>query len=131
LKSVTILPTVEGGVPLLVEAREVIAAFQAMIRKKSLVDLDLWLERARPSLVTSFANGVAKDRPAVSTAITLPWSNGQTEGQITKLKLVKRQLRPTRPDGGKTRRMSLTSFGAAAKKALRVTLELPYATLVK
>lgn len=33
-----------------------------------------------------------KDRLAVSAAITLPWSNGQTEGQITKLKLVKRQM---------------------------------------
>jgi transposase len=63
-----------------------------MIRKKSLVDLDPWLERARPNLVASFANGVAKDRPAVSAAITLPWLNGQTEGQITKLKLVKRQM---------------------------------------
>jgi len=68
-------------VPLLVEAREVIAAFQAMIRKKSLADLEPWLERARSGLVTSFANGVAKDRAAVSAAITSPWSNGQTEGQ--------------------------------------------------
>jgi transposase len=25
-------------------------------------------------------------------ALTEPWSNGQTEGQITKLKLVKRQM---------------------------------------
>ena len=37
------------------------------------------------------ANGVIKDKAAVSAAIDLPWSNGQTEGQITKLKLVKRQ----------------------------------------
>jgi transposase len=28
----------------------------------------------------------------VRAAIVLPWSNGQTEGQITKLKLVKRQM---------------------------------------
>jgi predicted nuclease of restriction endonuclease-like (RecB) superfamily len=33
-----------------------------------------------------------KDRAAVSAAIASPWSNGQTEGQITKLKLVKRQM---------------------------------------
>lgn len=32
------------------------------------------------------------DRAAVLAAITEPWSNGQTEGQITKLKLVKRQM---------------------------------------
>jgi transposase len=83
---------IESDVPLLVEAREIIAAFQAMIRKKSLADLDQWLERARTSLVSSFANGVIKDQSAVSAAITSPWSNGQTEGQITKLKLVKRQM---------------------------------------
>lgn len=83
---------VEGGAPLLVEAREIIAAFQAMVRKKSVADLEPWLERARSSLVASFVNGVIKDQAAVSAAITLPWSNGQTEGQITKLKLVKRQM---------------------------------------
>jgi transposase len=79
-------------VPLLVEARDIVALFQGMVRKKSLADLDPWLERARSSLVAPFANGVAKDKAAVSAAITLPWSNGQTEGQITKLKLVKRQM---------------------------------------
>lgn len=83
---------IEGGVPLLVEAREIIAGFQAMIRKKTLADLEPWLERARSSLVASFAKGVLKDRSAVSAAISLPWSNGQTEGQITRLKLVKRQM---------------------------------------
>ena len=84
--------TVEGGVPLLVEAREIIAAFQVMVRKKCVADLETWLERSRSSLVASFANGLIKDQAAVSAAITLPWSNGQTEGQITKLKLVKRQM---------------------------------------
>jgi transposase len=83
---------IESGVPLLVEAREIIGAFQAMIRKKSLTDLGPWWERARSSLIASFANGVSKDQAAVSAAITSPWSNGQTEGQITKLKLVKCQM---------------------------------------
>jgi transposase len=83
---------IEGGVPLLVEAREIVAAFQAMVRKKTLADLEPWLAQARSSLVASFANGVIKDRAAVSAAIISPWSNGQTEGQITKLKLVKRQM---------------------------------------
>jgi transposase len=84
--------TIESGVPLLVEAREIIAAFHAMIRMRSLADLPPWLERARTSLVASFANGVMKDQAAVAAAITSGWSNGQTEGQITKLKLVKRQM---------------------------------------
>ena len=83
---------IENGVPLLVEAREIVAAFQAMARKRCLDALDPWLERARSSLVVSFASGVLKDKAAVAAAVTSPWSNGQTEGQITKLKLVKRQM---------------------------------------
>lgn len=83
---------IEAAVPLLVEAREIITAFQAMVRKKSLAVLEPWLERARASLVASFAKGVVKDQAAVSAAITSSWSNSQTEGQIAKLKLVKRQM---------------------------------------
>src|SRR6266404_1563197 len=55
------IAAIEGGAPLLVEAREIIAAFQAIIRKKSLAELEAWLERARSSLVASFANGIIKD----------------------------------------------------------------------
>jgi len=36
-----------------------------------------WIERAQSSLVTSFANGVAKDKSAIGAAITSHWSNGQ------------------------------------------------------
>ena len=86
------IATIENDVPLLVEAREIVAAFQAMIRKKCVAELEPWLQRARTSLVASFANGIIKDQAAVAAAIASPWSNGQTEGQITKLKLVKRQM---------------------------------------
>lgn len=54
--------------------------------------LDPWPEGAKASLVGSFANGVQKDIAAVRNAIISPWSNRQTEGQITKLKLIKRQM---------------------------------------
>lgn len=83
---------IEGDVHVLIEAREVVAAFKAMTRKKSLADLEPWVERARSGLIASFANGVVRDLAGVSAAITSPWSNGQSEGQITKLKLVKRQM---------------------------------------
>jgi transposase len=53
---------------------------------------DAWVANARASLVSSFATGVLKDIAAVRAAITEPWSNGQVEAQITKLKLVKRQM---------------------------------------
>jgi transposase len=83
---------IESGVTVLVEAREIILEFQGIIRRKSLADLDAWIGRARLSLVAAFAHGVSKDKAAIEAAIALPWSNGQTEGQICKLKLVKRQM---------------------------------------
>lgn len=54
--------------------------------------MTLWMERAADSLVASFGSGVRKYEAAVRAAITSPSSNGQTEGQITKLKLVRRQM---------------------------------------
>lgn len=83
---------IEVGVPVLVQARELIAAFHGMIRHKTADQLAPWIAQAHESLVASFASGVRKDEAAVRAAITLPWSNGHTEGQITRLKLVKRQM---------------------------------------
>jgi len=86
------IATIEDGVPALVEARAAVTEFQTMIRKKAGDRLDAWINRARTGLLASFANGVVKDRAAVAAAITNIWSNGQTEGQITRLKLIKRQM---------------------------------------
>ena len=40
----------------------------------------------------SFANGLQKDFLAVKEATVSEWSNGQTEGQVNRLKLLKRQM---------------------------------------
>ena len=39
-----------------------------------------------------FCDGLRRDEKAVTAAVVLPWSNGQVEGQIHRLKLVKRQM---------------------------------------
>ena len=84
---------IEAGVPTLVEAREIIAEFHLMIRRKAVSRAHAHGSSApAPVSVASFASGVTKDEAAVRAAITLPWSNGQTEGQITRLKLVRRQM---------------------------------------
>ena len=83
---------IEQGVPALVEARALVDRFHAMIRQKTEIDLEPWIAEANRSLVASFATGIANDKAAVHAAITHPWSNGQVEAQITKLKLVKRQM---------------------------------------
>lgn len=87
-----LIAALESNIPDLVTARTLIDDFQQMIRSKAVARLDAWLEGAKASLVSSFANGVEKDIAAVRYAIVSPSSNGQTEGQITKLKLIKRQM---------------------------------------
>jgi transposase len=54
-----------------------------------------WLAEARASgvpVMETFATGLEGDSGAVSAALTTPWSNGQTEGQVNRLKLIKRQM---------------------------------------
>ena len=66
-------------------------SFTRTLARKS-ADLSSWLQDAAASLLASFVNGLRADESAVAAALVEPWSNGQTEGQITKLKLVKRQM---------------------------------------
>lgn len=87
-----VIAAIEAGVPSLVEARTLVDQFHDMIRKKDEAKLDIWIANAKTSLVSSLVRGLFKDRAAVRAAITQPWSNGQVEAQITKLKLVKRQM---------------------------------------
>ncbi len=57
-------------------------------------NLDSWLENVAGSPLTAlhpFVAGVYQDKATVQAGLTLPWSQGQTEGQITRLKLIKRQ----------------------------------------
>jgi transposase len=87
-----IVATIEAGVPALVEVHARLAEFHRMIRQRSSRDLDRWIATAASGLFAAFARGIQADIRAVRAAIELPWSNGQTEGQINRLKLVKRQM---------------------------------------
>jgi transposase len=83
---------IETAVPDLVPARDLMDRFHRMIQHRTSADLETWISDARTSLLASFTTGIVNDRSAVKAALTEPWSNGQTEGQNTKLKLVKRQM---------------------------------------
>lgn len=87
-----LIVTIEKAAPDLLAARDLIDHFHAMIRQGDADQLDAWIKTAKSSLLESLANGIIADRDAVHAALAKPWSNGQTEGQITKLKLVKRQM---------------------------------------
>lgn len=57
-------------------------------------ELDCWLAEARAcgiAAVATFAAGLEVDGAAVRAALTEPWSSSQAEGQVTRLKLLKRQ----------------------------------------
>jgi transposase len=47
---------------------------------------------AEQSELRSFATGIRRDEEAVRAAISSPWSNGQVEGQVNRLKVVKRTM---------------------------------------
>ena len=69
--------------------------FQTAIRDKRSDILDTWLAQCRNSQIAAFrrfADGIARDYSAVRAALETVWSNGQTEGQINRLKLLKRQM---------------------------------------
>ena len=52
----------------------------------------IFTERFAEEVLAPSARRTARKESIVRTAITSPWSNGQTEGQITRLKLVRRQM---------------------------------------
>lgn len=54
--------------------------------------LDAWLEQASASELSSFANGMARDVDAVRAAITTRWTTSPVEGQISRVKAIKRQM---------------------------------------
>lgn len=87
-----IVAAMEQGAPALAEAQTLVDRFQSIVQRKAEADLDPWLQDAGSSLIASFARGITKDLAAVRAAVNQPWSNGQTEGHVNRLKLVKRQM---------------------------------------
>jgi transposase len=77
------------------EAYDLGQRFTVMIRERQPESLLPWLEdvaKSRIGALTGFAKGIKQDLAAVTNALSLPWSNGQTEGQVNRLKLIKRQM---------------------------------------
>jgi transposase len=81
--------------PVLKEAAELAQTFVCLVKKRQRADLEDWLKKARQSAcreIQLFAQGLCPDLAAVQNAVTMEWSNGQTEGQVNRLKMLKRQM---------------------------------------
>lgn len=81
--------------PALAEAVALAQDFAALVRQRQPTQLKPWLVRADQSTLPPFrrfARGLRADYGAVQAAVTLPWSQGPIEGQINRLKMLKRHM---------------------------------------
>jgi transposase len=81
--------------PSLETTYQLVQDFLAMMRQREGERLDAWLSQVHESQLPeleSFAHGVERDKDAVQAGLTLAINNGQVEGQVTRIKLIKRMM---------------------------------------
>ncbi len=75
---------------------ELAREFAGLVRQRRVGEWDDWMTKVQgPGVareLSGFAEGLKKDEAAVKAALSLEWSNGQVEGRINRLKLLKRQM---------------------------------------
>jgi transposase len=89
----TVIAQIEAVDEVLHRACQLAMSFAVMVRQRRVEELQPWLEQADRSEIAafqSFVAGLRRDEAAVRAALELPWSQGQVEGQINRLKLIKR-----------------------------------------
>ena len=81
--------------PQIEKAKELAQEFIRIVRERSADKYNEWLRSAMQSKLKeflSFARGLSEDHQAVTNALRYDWSNGQLEGQVNRLKLIKRMM---------------------------------------
>lgn len=81
--------------PMVAEASALAKWFVQMVKEQKEDQLSVWIENAQKcsaSNLRSFAAGLAADFLAVQSALSFDWSNGQLEGQVNRLKTIKRMM---------------------------------------
>ena len=75
--------------------RRLAMRLRGLLRGGTAEKLDIWLNDARTCGIYGmrrFARALRQDIEAVHNAVLEPWSNGQTEGRINRLKMLKRAM---------------------------------------
>lgn len=81
--------------PVVAQVRSLSRQFLGIMHRRRTGEFDRWLtqlSRCEAPEMKSFARSLQADLPAVRAAFRLPWSNGQTEGHVNRLKFLKRQM---------------------------------------
>jgi transposase len=74
---------------------QLVQEFFRLVHSRQGTQLDAWLSKVEASGIPElqrFANGLERDKAAVLAGLTLVHSNGQVEGQVTRIKLIKRMM---------------------------------------
>ncbi|MGW4372015.1 ISL3 family transposase [Nocardia takedensis] len=90
-----ILDTILAASPELTALVGHVRRFAAIMSERRGHDLQRWMTEAatddQPAL-RSFLHGLRRDYDAVTAGLTLPWSSGPVEGQVNRIKMLKRQM---------------------------------------
>jgi len=89
------LAAIHQAAPQLATLQPLVRQFGRVVRQRDPAAYGDWRERALNSGIcdlAAFVAGLDRDQDAVLAALSLPWSNGWVEGQVNRLKLIKRQM---------------------------------------
>ncbi len=94
------LPEVEQGliahllqkVPGFADAITIAKRLNRLLRRDSQESLDQVIDAASKTSLAEFAAGLRRDFAAVQAALDLPWTASPAEGQINRLKMLKRTM---------------------------------------
>jgi transposase len=98
-----IVDALKAGCPGYAVMRSLMMGFRSLLRQppspskkaRTTVALHEWLDRAHATGIASIQNFVGqlrRDILAIEAAVTTRWSNGPVEGQVNRLKMLKRQM---------------------------------------
>jgi transposase len=75
--------------------QELTLSFQQMLKNSKVELLDEWMSEVKSNNLPefqSFVKGIERDEAVVRAGLTYQWSNGQVEGQVNRLKFIKRSM---------------------------------------
>jgi transposase len=90
-----LLDRIVAQCPEVIALRKLALDFREALKADKSTQLCQWIEKAKRTefgQVVRFAYGLQRDISAVAAAVDTPWSNGQVEGQVNRLKAIKRQM---------------------------------------
>jgi transposase len=78
--------------PAVAQAAHQAREFARLLRQRQPDRFADWLQQSKATELRPFAMSLQRDESAVRAALERPWSNGQVEGHVHRLKLLKRQM---------------------------------------